>query len=130
MPGKLSALGVVEFEEDEKARAPENGLKRHDEAGREALPPAPQMGPGDVGGRQAAAPAAREEEEDIFVGHGVDYAVPGKGPNQSPLSEDMEESPRNRERQSYFSEPAYGPAPPDHPPQSWEAAVSCSSASC
>ncbi|CAA7401188.1 unnamed protein product [Spirodela intermedia] len=117
--GKLSGLGI-DFEEDEKARLPESGVKKHEEAERESLPPPPQMSHLDVRDRQAP-PSAREDDDDIFVGYGVDYAVPGNGPNQSPLSEDMEESPRNRERQSYFSEPAYGPAPPDHPPQPWEA---------
>ena len=47
--------------------------------------------------------------DDIFEGVGSDY-VPSIEV-QSPESEDMEESPRDNERQSYFSE-HYGPAPP------------------
>ncbi|KAJ9168101.1 hypothetical protein P3X46_019668 [Hevea brasiliensis] len=60
---------------------------------------------------------AREEENDIFVGDGVDYHVPGKDMSQSPISEDMEESPRNKDRISYFSESVYGPVPPSGPSQ-------------
>ncbi|KAK2645111.1 hypothetical protein Ddye_020306 [Dipteronia dyeriana] len=64
---------------------------------------------------------AAADEEDIFVGEGIDYEVPGKEMSQSPISEDMEESPRNKEKVSYFSEPAFGPVPPPpEPPQSWQ----------
>ncbi|CAA6664592.1 unnamed protein product [Spirodela intermedia] len=80
--GKLSGLGI-DFEEDEKARLPESGVKKHEEAERESLPPPPQMSHLDVRDRQAP-PSAREDDDDIFVGYGVDYAVPGNGPNQSP----------------------------------------------
>lgn len=68
--------------------------------------------------------AARVEEEDIFVGEGVDYSIPAGDIGQSPVSEDMEESPRNKERTSYFSEPAYGPVPPSEPSHDWQQAVS------
>lgn len=68
--------------------------------------------------------AARVEEEDIFVGEGVDYSIPAGDMGQSPVSEDMEESPRNKERTSYFSEPAYGPVPPSEPSHDWQQAVS------
>lgn len=63
---------------------------------------------------------ARPEEEDIFIGEGVDYSVPAGDMGQSPVSEDMEESPRNKERTSYFSEPAYGPVPPSEPSHDWQ----------
>nr|GMC77327.1 suppressor of mec-8 and unc-52 protein homolog 2 [Ipomoea batatas] len=63
---------------------------------------------------------ARAEEDDIFVGDGVDYSVPTVDPNQSPISEDMEESPRNKERPSYFSEPAYASIPSSEPPHGWQ----------
>lgn len=47
-------------------------------------------------------------------------SVPGKDMSESPVvSEDMEESPR-KERESYFSEPVYGPVPPSEPAQTWE----------
>lgn len=54
------------------------------------------------------------------MGAGVDYTVPGKDMSQSPVSEDMEESPRNKEKVSYFSESVYGPVPPADPPQAWQ----------
>lgn len=69
---------------------------------------------------------ARADEDDIFVGEGVDYVIPGKDLSQSPLSEDMEESPRNKEKVSYFDEPAYGPVPPSQPVQpyaEWQESV-------
>ncbi|GKB12385.1 suppressor of mec-8 and unc-52 protein homolog 2, partial [Tanacetum coccineum] len=63
----------------------------------------------------------RVEEDDIFVGEGTDYEVPSKDMSQSPLSEDMEESPQKKERASYFEEPAYGPAvPPSEPSHDWQ----------
>ncbi|CAK9864298.1 unnamed protein product [Sphagnum jensenii] len=59
------------------------------------------------------------ERDDIFEGVGSEY-VPTVREAQSPLSEDMEESPRDNDRQSYFNEP-YGPAPPPHDlRQGWE----------
>ncbi|RAL43771.1 unnamed protein product [Cuscuta campestris] len=65
----------------------------------------------------------RVEEEDIFVGEGVDYSIPAVDSNRSPVSEDMEESPRNRERTSYFSEPAaYASIPSSQPPHGWQQA--------
>ncbi|MBA0564587.1 hypothetical protein Golob_009518, partial [Gossypium lobatum] len=62
---------------------------------------------------------ARAEEDDIFVGEGVDYNSPEKDAVPSPLSEDMEESPRHKERVSYFPEPAYGPVSPSAA-QEWQ----------
>lgn len=59
------------------------------------------------------------ERDDIFEGVGSEY-VPTVREAQSPVSEDMEESPRDNDRQSYFNEP-YGPAPPPHDlRQGWE----------
>lgn len=69
-------------------------------------------------------PIARIEVDDIFLGDGVDYVVPSKDMSQSPVSEDMEESPRIREKQSYFSEPVYGPIPPPETAQAWQQTVS------
>lgn len=68
--------------------------------------------------------AVRTEEEDIFVGDGIDYSIPSKDMSQSPLSEDMEESPRNKAKNSYFAEPAYGPVPPTEMSHGWQEAVS------
>ncbi|KAL1205479.1 Suppressor of mec-8 and unc-52-like protein [Cardamine amara subsp. amara] len=50
---------------------------------------------------------------------GIDYTVPGKDVTQSPISEDMEESPRDKEKVPYFAEPAYGPVQPP-PDQAWQ----------
>lgn len=90
--------------------------------GKEILPPPPSPPRRNVPDRGPTA--ARAEEEDIFVGDGVEYSVPGKDMSQSPVSEDMEESPRNKERTSYFTEPTYGPVPPSDPSQGWQQVVS------
>ncbi|KAF0904411.1 hypothetical protein E2562_034490 [Oryza meyeriana var. granulata] len=66
-----------------------------------------------------SVPVARADEDDIFVGDGVDYSVPNKEMSQSPVSEDMDESPHNHQKQSYFTEPVYGPVPPSDPAQAW-----------
>ena len=50
--------------------------------------------------------------------------VPGKDLSQSPLSEDMEESSRNKSKTSYFAKPAYGPVQPSGLPQEWQGTVS------
>ncbi|KAI3838554.1 hypothetical protein MKW92_014488 [Papaver armeniacum] len=87
----------------------------------EILPPPPPLPRNFAGKIEKPVPiAARAEEEDIFVGEGVDYAVPTN--DMSPAaSEDMEESPRDRDRPSYFNEPEYGPvAPPPEHPQNWQ----------
>ncbi|KAK1425205.1 hypothetical protein QVD17_20552 [Tagetes erecta] len=103
--GKLSA---VSGDYDEKSSKP-NASKHHTE--REFLPPPPPP----PKRNDSEAKVARNEEDDIFVGEGTDYAVPSKDTSQSPLSEDMEESPRRKEEGvSYFDEPAYGPVPPTH----------------
>lgn len=95
---------------------------------REILPPPPPLPPpkkSQPDSREKQGPAvARGEDNDIFVGDGVDYNIPGKDMSQSPISEDMEESPRNKDRVSYFSEPVYGPVPPSGPSQEWQDLVS------
>ncbi|CAH1425336.1 unnamed protein product [Lactuca virosa] len=97
---------------------------------REFLPPPPPPGPPPPPPRsnhsikiekvEVEPTVARVEEDDIFVGEGIDYSVPSKDMSQSPLSEDMEESPKRKERPSYFDEPAYGPVPPSDPSQDWQ----------
>lgn len=120
--GKISTLSNG-FEEH-KTRF-DNGVSKNQTEKESLPPPPPPPRKINMESLEKQGPeVAREEEDDIFVGEGVDYAVPGKDPNQSPLSEDMEESPRNREKVSYFSEPAYGPVPPSLPPQEWQEIVS------
>ena len=100
------------------------GLKNQTEK-ESTLPPPPPLKKNNLNSRDKQGPAvARSEEDDIFLGDGVDYDIPGKDLGQSPLSEDMEESPRNKEKPSYFTEPTYGPVPPAMLPQGWQEAVS------
>ncbi|KAJ0861143.1 putative protein RED [Helianthus annuus] len=100
--------GKLSGDYDEKS-SKLDATKHHTE--RESLPPPPPPKRND-----SDAKVARVEEDDIFVGEGTDYAIPSKDMSHSPLSEDMEESPRRKEeRGPYFDEPAYGPAvPPSH----------------
>lgn len=99
----------------------------------EFLPPPPPLPPQHnfVDSRESAttisaalsitgtANGPQSQRDDIFEGVGSEY-VPTVREAQSPVSEDMEESPRDNDRQSYFNEP-YGPAPPPHDlRQSWE----------
>lgn len=108
------------YEEDERGIKTDSQKKHH---GGETLPPPP---PPPLPKKNHADPieqgpsAVRQEEDDIFVGDGVDYSIPSKDMSQSPISEDMEESPRNKEKIPYFSEPTYGPVPPADLTQSWQ----------
>lgn len=54
------------------------------------------------------ASSQRKDEDDIFQGAGVNIVVNGK--TGSPGSEDMEESPRDNLKQSYFTTPVFGGA--------------------
>ena len=81
------------------------------------LPPPPPLP------KKISAP--RVDDDDIFEGAGVDY-VPtiNDNANESPISEDMEESPREGPRPtSYFAEPDYGPVPPPDTTQEWAQSV-------
>jgi IK cytokine len=101
-----------DYDEDDNKSKIENGSSVNI-SDREVLPPPPPLPPGinhlDLSTKQEEPPVARTDDDDIFVGEGVDYTVPGKDVTQSPISEDMEESPRDKEKVSYFDEPAYGP---------------------
>ncbi|KAG2298840.1 hypothetical protein Bca52824_035312 [Brassica carinata] len=57
-----------------------------------------ENGSKNISQREKKYPAARADEDDIFVGDGVNYTVPGKDVTLSPISEDMEESPRIRRK--------------------------------
>ncbi|XP_042508728.1 suppressor of mec-8 and unc-52 protein homolog 2 isoform X2 [Macadamia integrifolia] len=116
--GKISVVGN-EYDEDEKPSQPDGGMSKQ-KTEREALQPQPLPRKNNLDSRETQVlSVARAEEDDIFVGDGVDYAIPNKDMSQSPISEDMEESPRNRDRQPYFSEPAYGPLPPPESLEDW-----------
>ncbi|XP_031382592.1 suppressor of mec-8 and unc-52 protein homolog 2 [Punica granatum] len=107
--------------DDEHKARPENGISRNTTEKQIAAPPPPPPISNHVDTGENQGPVvARADEDDIFVGDGVDYSIPGKDLSQSPVSEDMEESPRNKEKVSYFSEPAYGPVPPTGLPQEWQ----------
>nr|XP_023908474.1 suppressor of mec-8 and unc-52 protein homolog 2 [Quercus suber]POF26664.1 suppressor of mec-8 and unc-52 protein like 2 [Quercus suber] len=118
---KILAAGN-EYDEEDKPSKPNGGMSKNPTES-ELLPPPPPPPPlrkNHLDSREKQGPAvARAEDDDIFVGEGVDYAIPGKDLSQSPLSEDMEESPRNKEKPSYFTEPAYGPVQPSGP-QEWQ----------
>lgn len=120
--GKLSGVPNG-YDGDEKIFKPD-ALNNQDD--RETpLPPPPPPPKKIPDSREKPGPTvARAKEDDIFVGDGIDYAIPSKDMSQSPVSEDMEESPRNKERASYFSEPVYGPVPPSDPSHGWQQMVS------
>ncbi|XP_066355679.1 suppressor of mec-8 and unc-52 protein homolog 2-like [Miscanthus floridulus] len=85
-------------------------------------PPAPPHRNNNFNGKEKQpVPVARADDDDIFVGDGVDYSVPNKEMSQSPVS-DMDESPHNHQKQSNFTEPMsmYGPVPPSEPAQAWQ----------
>ncbi|XP_042437663.1 suppressor of mec-8 and unc-52 protein homolog 2-like [Zingiber officinale] len=114
--GKIS--GIANGHDEEKPSQHSTDIsKLHYE--REMPPPARQKRSVETKDKNSL-PIARVAEDDIFVGDGVDYSVPSKDLSQSPISEDMDESPRVREKQSYFSEPVYGPIPPPETDQTWQ----------
>ncbi|KAI4335154.1 hypothetical protein L6164_013826 [Bauhinia variegata] len=120
--GKNLTVGNGYGEED-KPSAVEGQGSKHQTERESMLPPPPPPKKNHLNSREKQGPAvARAEDDDIFVGDGADYDVPGKDLSQSPLSEDMEESPKNKEKPSYFAEPIYGPVPPTALPQGWQEA--------
>lgn len=123
-PGKFLAVGNGYDKEDKLAKVEGVGTKYHTER-EPILPPPPPMKKNPIISRENQGPAvAREEDDEIFVGEGVNYEIPGP---PSPVSEDMEESPKNKERPQYFAEPEpepiYGPIPPVMD-QGWQETVS------
>ncbi|XWS26531.1 hypothetical protein CRYUN_Cryun26dG0039500 [Craigia yunnanensis] len=118
--GKILSLGN-EYDEEEKPSKPHGGMS-NGRTEKEILPPpppAPRKIHLDSSEKQGPT-VARAEEDDIFVGDGVDFDSPRKDMIPSPLSEDMEESPRHKERVPYFAEPAYGPVQPSAAPPEWQ----------
>lgn len=123
-PGKILAAGNG-YDKEDKPQKVEGGGPKHQTERESILPPPPPLKKNPLVSREKQGPAvARAEDDDIFVGDGVDYEIPGKDLSQSPVSEDMEESPRNKEKPSYITEPTYGPVPPSMLPQEWQEAVS------
>ena len=121
--GKLTTV-INEYDDLEKPSKPGSLSTKNHNVGNFAPPP-PPLKKNTLESRDKQGPAvARVEEDDIFIGDGVDYEVPSKDMSQSPISEDMEESPRNKDGPSYFNEPVYGPVPPSNPSQDWNQAVS------
>ncbi|CAM8960954.1 unnamed protein product [Rhodiola kirilowii] len=116
---KVATVGTI-YEEEEKRSKSEVGMLKNPTE-REILPPPPPLRKDDPKPTQVPI-VARVEEDDIFVGDGIDYEVPGKDDMiQSPVVEDMVESPKIKERPAYFNEPAaYGPVPPAEPYQQWQ----------
>ncbi|XP_052183523.1 suppressor of mec-8 and unc-52 protein homolog 2 [Diospyros lotus] len=117
--GKIAAVGN-EYYEDERVSKHDGGIVKN-QTSLNPPPPPPPLKKVQPDPKEKQGPAvARAEGDDIFVGDGIDYAIPSKDMSQSPISEDMEESPRNREKTSYFSGPAYGPIPPSEPSHDWQ----------
>ncbi|KAJ1439969.1 RED-like, N-terminal [Sesbania bispinosa] len=118
--GKILAVGNG-YDKEDKPPKVEGGGARNQTEREFNLPPPPPLKKNPLNLREKQGPAiARTEDDDIFVGDGVDYEIPDKDMNQSPVSEDMEESPRNKEKPSYFTEPNYGPVPPSMLHQGWQ----------
>ncbi|KAH9317338.1 hypothetical protein KI387_019107, partial [Taxus chinensis] len=87
---------------------------------REMLPPPPPRKSQMDAREQQSVSTNALDEDDIFEGAGTDYNVPGNDKSESPVSEDMEESPRDGEKQSYFND-VYGPAlPAEMAAQDWQ----------
>ncbi|KAG2398701.1 Suppressor of mec-8 and unc-52 protein-like protein [Vigna angularis] len=115
--GKILAVGNGYDKEDKPSKV-ESGAKH--QAEKEIIPPPPPpIKKNPLHSREKQGPAVARDD-DIFLGDGIDYDVPGKDLSQTPVSEDMEESPRNKEKPSYFEEPTYGPVPPSMLPQGWQ----------
>ncbi|KAL5223582.1 hypothetical protein ABZP36_010221 [Zizania latifolia] len=97
-----------------------NGSALKHQLQKDMPPPPPPRNNNHSLNEKQSVPIARADDDDIFVGEGVDYSVPNKEMSKSPVSEDMDESPHNNnEKQSYFTEPMYGPIPPSEPTQAW-----------
>lgn len=118
--GRISTI-VNDFEEEGKATQVDERSSRI-QNGKTTQSVQPSHPNNEAGFREKQV--SRDEENDIFLGAGVDYFVPPSNLDQSPASEDMDESPGNREKQSYFTEPVYGPVPPTEPPMEWQQPVS------
>ncbi|KAG6551798.1 hypothetical protein Mapa_006615 [Marchantia paleacea] len=119
--GRSSSIAEENTLADEAEKAAQamgiNGFSSRHQEHTMLPPPPPHRRSHFDGAEQPSAISRRNIEDDIFEDAGTEYATTiNEG---SPLSEDMEESPREGERNMYFSEPAYGPAPPQPMGQEW-----------
>lgn len=81
--GKISAIGNG-YEDDEKPSQHDGQTSKHQADGEALHAPSHKNC---IDSREKQAPAlARVEDDDIFVRDGIDYAVPGKEVNDSPVS--------------------------------------------
>ena len=116
--GNISIVGN-EFDEEKKPSKLDGGMSKN-QTERESLSPPLSSRKNYVDSREKHGPSvAKSEWYGIFVGDDVEYDIPSKDMSQSPIPEDMEESPPNKERISYLGEPTYGPIPPFEP-QEWQ----------
>ncbi|OEL31821.1 hypothetical protein BAE44_0007163, partial [Dichanthelium oligosanthes] len=97
-----------------------NGSTLKHQSQKVMLPPPPPRNNNFNGKEKQSVPVARTDDDDIFVRDGVDYSLLNKEMSQSPVSEGMDESPHNHQKQTYFTEPMYGPVPPSEPAQAWQ----------
>ncbi|OEL18560.1 Suppressor of mec-8 and unc-52 protein-like protein 2, partial [Dichanthelium oligosanthes] len=112
---------LVSGDYDEAAKPSQtNGSTLKHQSQKDMPPPPPPRNNNFNEKEKQSAPVARADDDDIFVGDGVDYSVPNKEMSQSPASEDMDESPNNHQKQTHFTEPMYGPIPPSEPAQAWQ----------
>ncbi|CAO2143246.1 unnamed protein product [Urochloa humidicola] len=114
-----NSLASGDYDEAVKPSQTNGSALRH-QPEKNMPPPPPPRNDNFNGKEKQPVPIARADDDDIFVGDGVDYTIPNKEMSQSPVSEDMDESPRNHQKQSYFTEPIYGPVPPSEPAPSWQ----------
>nr|CAN81683.1 hypothetical protein VITISV_040323 [Vitis vinifera] len=105
--GNISIVGN-EFDEEKKPSKLDGGMSKN-QTERESLSPPLSSRKNYVDSREKHGPSvAKSEWYGIFVGDDVEYDIPSKDMSQSPIPEDMEESPPNKERISYLGEPTYG----------------------
>ncbi|CAN6352838.1 unnamed protein product [Urochloa humidicola] len=115
-----NSLASGDYDEAVKPSQTNGSAPRHQPEKNMPPPPLPPPRNDNYNGKEKQpVPISRADDDDIFVGDGVDYTIPNKEMSQSPVSEDMDESPRNHQ-ESYFAEPMYGPVPPSEPAQAWQ----------
>lgn len=117
--GKNNLAGGVHNEVVRPAQS-DGSVQKHQSEKDMPPPPPPPRKSNFSEKEKHSVPVARADDDDIFIGDGVDYTVPNKEMSQSPISEDMDESPRIHQNQSNLNEPVYGPIQPSEPAQAWQ----------